>query len=263
MKNKEFQRRLVYDTLILLGVFTVILFMCRLWPLILLCILGLFAAMIRLLFLSRKETVIIQSVPQEPAKAETEKDLQQLAFELAIRRITERVTDDFPQARWVWKSQHAKEDILSGRDTAILLNQAGGYREAIVHIQNLQVAGITYGTSPEPEQEAPEVPEPDEEPVSNPDSQAAEAEPVASAPRVDYELLACEWVELHVMELNSRCNECIANGDSELAIPASELPDPQCWEYICRELVSSGIKECYPTDEGIKINLKQKNCRKE
>ena len=97
MKNKEFQRRLVYDTLILLGVFTVILFMCRLWPLILLCILGLFAAMIRLLFLSRKETVIIQSVPQEPAKAETEKDLQQLAFELAIRRITERVTDDFPQ----------------------------------------------------------------------------------------------------------------------------------------------------------------------
>ena len=79
MKNKEFQRRLVYDTLILLGVFTVILFMCRLWPLILLCILGLFAAMIRLLFLSRKETVIIQSVPQEPAKAETEKDLQQLA----------------------------------------------------------------------------------------------------------------------------------------------------------------------------------------
>lgn len=174
MKNKEFQRRLVYDTLILLGVFTVILFMCRLWPLILLCILGLFAAMIRLLFLSRKETVIIQSVPQEPAKAETEKDLQQLAFELAIRRITERVTGDFPQARWVWKSQHAKEDILSGRDTAILLNQAGGYREAIVHIQNLQVAGITYGTSPEPEQEAPEVPEPDEEPVSNPDSQAAE-----------------------------------------------------------------------------------------
>lgn len=199
MKNKEFQRRLVYDTLILLGVFTVILFMCRLWPLILLCILGLFAAMIRLLFLSRKETVIIQSVPQEPAKAETEKDLQQLAFELAIRRITERVTDDFPQARWVWKSQHAKEDILSGRDTAILLNQAGGYREAIVHIQNLQVAGITYGTSPEPEQEAPEVPEPDEEPVSNPDSHAAEAEPVASAPRVDYELLACEWVELHVI----------------------------------------------------------------
>ena len=76
MKNKEFQRRLVYDTLILLGVFTVILFMCRLWPLILLCILGLFAAMIRLLFLSRKETGIIQSVPQEPAKAETEKDLQ-------------------------------------------------------------------------------------------------------------------------------------------------------------------------------------------
>lgn len=113
MKNKEFQRRLVYDTLILLGVFTVILFMCRLWPLILLCILGLFAAMIRLLFLSRKETVIIQSVPQEPAKAETEKDLQQLAFELAIRRITERVTDDFPQARWVWKSQHAKEDTSS------------------------------------------------------------------------------------------------------------------------------------------------------
>ena len=40
MKTRN-SARLVYDTLILLGVFTVILFMCRLWPLILLCILGL------------------------------------------------------------------------------------------------------------------------------------------------------------------------------------------------------------------------------
>ena len=149
MKNKEFQRRLVYDTLILLGVFTVILFMCRLWPLLLLCILGpLCGDDSPLVFVTQRNGDHSIRTPGT-RKGRNRKRSQQLAFELAIRRITERVTDDFPQARWVWKSQHAKEDILSGRDTAILLNQAGGYREAIVHIQNLQVAGITYGTSPD------------------------------------------------------------------------------------------------------------------
>ena len=265
MKNKEFQRRLVYDTLILLGVLTLILFMCRIWPLILLCILGIFVGMIRLLFLSRKEVVVIQPIPKSSVTMETERDLQQYAFALAIRRITELVANDFPDARWVWKSQYAKEDIRSGRDTSILLNHAGGYREAVVHIQNLIVTGITYGSSHDTEQEPnpTTVTQPVVEQVQNQDT----TEPVpGKEPKpetVNYELLAYEWVELHVLDLNSRCNECVAEGASELVIPAAELPETESWDCICRELKRTGIEECETIDEGIKINIKQMNCRKE
>ena len=255
MKNKEFQRRLAYDALILLGVFVVILFMCRIWPLILLCILGIFVAMIRLLFLSRKEVVVIQPTPQEPVKVETERDLQMLAFELAIRRITELVSNDYPEARWVWKSNYAKDDIQSGRDTSILLNRAGGYREAVVHVQNLVVTGITYSTCPDITPEPPIDPQPVED-----------TEPIQDIPAtvpVNYERLAFEWVEAFILELNNRCNECIAEGASELIVPAAELPVPESWECICQELKVNGIEECEPTDEGIKINITQRNCRKE
>lgn len=262
MKNKEFQRRMTYDVLILLGMFTLVMFMCRLWPIILLCILGAFGAMIRLLFLSRKEAVVIQPASEGPIKRETKRDFQQLAFELAIRRITELVSADYPQARWVWKSAQAKEDLQSSRDLPILLNHAGGYREATVHIQNLQVTGISYFTSAQTRQE--------QQSNSSSEETSAELEHSENEPEaetepmpVNYELLAFEWVDAHVLELNGRCNECIANGETELILSADDLPDSKSWENICTELKRNGISACEPIQQGIKIYFKQKNCRKE
>lgn len=262
MKNKEFQRRLTYDVLILLGMFTLVMFMCRLWPIILLCILGAFGAMIRLLFLSRKGVVVIPPTPEGPVKRETERDLQQLAFELATRRITELVCADHPQARWVWKSTQAKEELQCGRDLSILLNHAGGYREATVHIQNLQVTGISYCTAAQAKQEPQSTPSSEEtaaEPEHSENEPEAETEPVP----VNYELLAFEWVDAHVLELNGRCNECLANGETELILSADDLPDSKSWENICAELKRNGISACEPIQQGIKIYFKQKNCRKE
>lgn len=258
MKNKEFQRRLTYDTLVLLGVFTLILFLCRIWPLILLCILGIFVAMIRLLFLSRKEVAMIQAVPEPQPKPRTEGDLQRLALELAIRRITTLVSEAYPQARWVWKSAHAKEDIQSGRDVVILLNRAGGYREAVVHIQNLQVSGITYRTGAETETKGAEA-----EPQDQESKSATKDAKTSSEQPVNYELLAFEWVDAHVLELNTRCNEGIANGEEELLLAAAELPERPSWSNVCEELKRNGIHKCEPTSEGIIIHITQKNCRKE
>ena len=52
MTKKEWQRRMVYEALVILGMLALLLFVCRLWPILLLVILGIFAAALRLVFLS-------------------------------------------------------------------------------------------------------------------------------------------------------------------------------------------------------------------
>ena len=52
MTNKDWQRHMAYEALVMLGALALLLFMCRLWPILLLVILGIFVAMLRLLFLS-------------------------------------------------------------------------------------------------------------------------------------------------------------------------------------------------------------------
>ena len=52
MNKKEWKRRMAYEALILLGLLALLLFITRLWPILLLVILGIFVAALRLLFLS-------------------------------------------------------------------------------------------------------------------------------------------------------------------------------------------------------------------
>ena len=54
MKDKEFKRHMAYEALVILGLLALLLFITRLWPILLLVILGIFIATLRLLFLSCK-----------------------------------------------------------------------------------------------------------------------------------------------------------------------------------------------------------------
>ena len=47
-------------------------------------------------------------------------------------QITRQVREEYPNARWVWKTPQAREKLRRGEEAAILLNRAGGYREASV-----------------------------------------------------------------------------------------------------------------------------------
>lgn len=68
MNRKEHKRHMAYEALILLGMLALLTFICRLWPILLLIILGIFVAVIRLLFLSSKtvEPIEVQTTVQEP-----------------------------------------------------------------------------------------------------------------------------------------------------------------------------------------------------
>ena len=251
MNKKDQKRHMAYEALVLLGMLALLTFICRLWPILLLIILGIFAAVIRLLFLSSRKIEVIAPFPllPEPVKEATEKDVQVLAYSVILRRVTELVLSEYPEARWVWEAPNAEKLIRENQEVFILLNRSGGYRRAKVVIRNLQVVGIDYNPQTEEEEATLEpennVPDSDEEPeVQN------------------YELLAFEWADAHIFELNARCNEAIGENLSELILLAEELPVRESWADICRELIRAGLTDVQCVSEGIKINLTQSNAER-
>ena len=251
MNKKDQKRHMAYEALVLLGMLVLLTFICRLWPILLLIILGIFAAVIRLLFLSSRKIEVIAPFPllPEPVKEATEKDVQVLAYSVILRRVTELVLSEYPEARWVWEAPNAEKLIRENQEVFILLNRAGGYRRAKVVIRNLQVVGIDYNPQTEEEEATLEpehnVPDSDEEPeVQN------------------YELLAFEWADAHIFELNARCNEAIGENLSELILLEEELPVRESWADICRELIRAGLEDVQCVPEGIKINLTQSNAER-
>lgn len=250
MQNKEFKRRIAYEVLTILGTLALLLFVCRLWPILLLVILGIFIAALRLLFLSVKKVEKIPPLLPAVRAEPTEQDIQAMTFGTVQQRVTELVAADFPDARWVWKTPNAKHNLASGNEVRILLNRAGGYREAIVVVRGFQVCGLSYVHA-----EETDAPEPEDEETETADGTAEY--PQKSAPPENYEYLAFEWVDAHVMELNGRCNESIAQGLSLLEIPAAELPAHESWPDICRELERNGMENCCCTENGITIDFTQ------
>ena len=137
--KKDWKRHIAYEVLVILVMLTVLMFICRLWPIIFLLIIGIFITALRLLFLSPKRVEVVEPLPlpalPEP-KEPTEKDVRDIAYSVILRRITELVTASYPEARWVWEAPNTRQLIELGEDVFILLNRAGGFRRAHVVIQN-------------------------------------------------------------------------------------------------------------------------------
>lgn len=249
MNNKEKQPRFIHEALVTMGVLVLLCLICRLWPLLLLAILGILIAAVRMVFLSSKRVEAVEPMPmaeQEPIQVPTEADVRALAYSVILRRVTELIVSEYPEARWVWEAPNAKGMFDAGGDLFVLLNRAGGYRRAKVHIKNLQVLGIEYETASvqdnsEPEPEETELPGETELPEEN----------------ENYQLIAFEWAEAHIFELNARCNEAIGQSLTELLVHADELPVKESWEDICDELGRAGLEEVQCVPEGIRINLTQ------
>lgn len=243
MNNKEKQTRFVHEALVIMGVLVLLCLICRLWSILIFVILGVIIAAIRMVFLSAKKVEIVELMPiSQPNPIPTEADVKALAYSVMLRRITELITAEYPEARWVWEAPNAKDLFGTGGDLFVLLNRAGGYRRAKVNIQNLQVLGIEYETASAPDNSQPE---------------AEETELPEENEKESYQLIAFEWADAHIFELNARCNEAIGQNLLELLIYADELPVRESWEDICDELGRTGLQDVHCVHEGIKINLTQ------
>lgn len=263
MKDKEFKRHMAYEALVLLGMLALLLFITRLWPILLLVILGIFIATLRLLFLSCTKVEPLQPVlalpePQKP-KTPQEQDVQQMGYWVIQNRITQILAARFPDSRWVWENPRAREDILQGNKVYILLNRAGGYRRGLVVIQNLQVMDILFETDnnqkQDPAKAHPAENQSGEEPEKK-DIDQSDPDDEEEIPE-DFGLMAFEWVNAHVMELNERVNEAFACLKPSILIPAQELPIEDSWPDICKELERNDLPGASCQNDGIIIEFER------
>ena len=255
MNDKNRQRHMAYEALVILAQLALLTYITRLWPILLLIILGIFIATLHLLFLSTKKVEPIKPLPAlpPPARLPTEMDMQSMAYCLIQRQITQILEGKYPGVRWIWENPRAKEDILAGNPVYVLLNKAGGYRRGHVIIRQLQVLDIVF--EEEKSKKAPPVPNPTPAPSPVP-AVPLEEEDDEPMPE-NFGLIAFNWVEAHVMELNDRCNEAIAEGLSEYLIPADELPVTESWEEVCKVLIRNDFHGAQCCDEGIIIEFEQ------
>ncbi len=267
MTKKEWQRHMAYEALVILGMLALLLFVCRLWPILLLVILGIFAAALRLVFLSSPKVQPIQpeqptSVAPAPQQAVTNREAVDMedahSFGELQTQITRWVRQEYPNARWVWKYPDAKARFQRGEELVILLNRAGGYREAVIHLQGKRLFEIQYLCAPA---EKPQLEEPASSQKEQPTLEEAASQPEPSQPE-DYSLAAFEWVESHLEELNTLCNECIAQNQDFLLLTGGDLPEPAAWPALCQELLRNGLS-CHMEEEGVRIQIARGNRRKE
>lgn len=255
MNDKNNKRHMAYEALMLLGLLALLTYITRLWPILLLIILGIFVATLRLLFLASKEVEPTKPILTLPPAVipPIEQDMQSMAYGIIQRRISQILQSRFPDVRWIWESPRAREDIMAGNPVYVLLNRAGGYRRGRVVIQNLQVQDVVFEEQEAKKEPQAEAPTTDPEPV--PPIPASEND--EEAPPENFGLIAFQWVDAHVMELNDRCNEAAAEGLSEYLIPADELPVSESWEEICKELIRNELRGAQCCDEGIIIEFEQ------
>lgn len=239
MNRKNYKKHIAYELLVVLGMSAILLFICRLWPLLILALLGMLgaAAWLILANLNAEE-------PEKPCALLPSHE-QNEALGRIQAQISGMVREEHPNARWIWKTPNAKALVCSGEDASILLNRAGGYREAVVHMSNGEVESVEY-LLPQELQNAEAADEPEMD----------DSEPL------NYELVAFEWVDANVMALNERCNEGIAHGLDNILLEPAELPGRESWPEICRELERNDMDGCQCEDGGIRISLTGKRSRR-
>ena len=259
MRDKEKQRHYAHEALHILLLLALLLFITRLWPILLLVILGIFIAALRLLFLSSQKVepappVLALPQPQEP-QVHTEQDLESIAYQMIQRRISQILEAKYPDVRWIWENPRAKEDIMAGNKVYVILNRAGGYRRGLVVIRNLHVFDVVFDAVPEETPPANDPP-PSEPPTPSNPNPNEDPDDEDEIPE-DFGLIAFQWVEAHVMELNEQVNEAIGRKETSFLIPAADLPVKESWPDICKELARNDLSGATCHENGIQIEFEQ------
>lgn len=227
----------LFKAVIVLGIIAVVALVFRLW--------AIFFIALALFVGGRIWMHILKSKMPEPTEPKTRpvKTISRGTPEGICEQVSMWVNTEFPNAKWVWAQSDTLKHVALGEDVFIILNGAGGYRRARVCITENTVSGIEYMKAPAgaatgqtPIREDVETNSPEE-------------------PGENYELMAYEWVEAHINELNERLNEAIGCGEAEYLLKAQELPITECWESVCGELKRAGVSDAVCVQDGIKITI--------
>ncbi len=263
MNNNDFKKNLAYEVLVFLCLMMLFLFCTRIWVLFLIAILGALIAALRLLHRDYPKIIVVKPL-DTPPPAPTETNLYQQAYAIIQQRISKEVTLRFPEAKWQWLTPNAMMHIEREEPVFIILSNAGGYRKVAVIIRNLVFQGLVFENEGNPEPSTKECKPKDKKPQAEVmeiketlEETPPETDEMKEPETVNYEYLAFEWVDAHVLTLNNRSNEAIAEGKSTFLIPTEELPDVESWPDICQQLIKNGFSDAVVEENGILVNLEQ------
>ena len=233
----DYQKR-TRDIAIILGVSCLVLYMFRLWPLVLAVLLVGGGVLLKRVLFPKNVVQEKQETMQQPIPTiYDDQEVLDKKYELAIEKISCLVAKEYPNAKWIWESANWKEFFQKDEEVYIRLNKDGDYKRARIAIQDGFVTTMEILIEEQPIEEAPK--------------------PISASSQDESVRIAFEWVEEHLLELNERCNEIIGQGKNELMLSASELPEEKCWENICKELIKAGLEQInILPGEGIQILLK-------
>ena len=240
MRKRSCKKENAHEAVIIWGVITGVSLLLRMWLLFFISL-----TVFIVLYIKNKNKKVQEAtndVTNNINVIESRND-EEDSYIVILKKVTELVHLDYPQAKWIWKNPNAKKSIQLGEEVFIILNQAAGYKQAKVIIENNQVCGLDFTIQQNCNTDS------DNNVISE------DAEPNTGVVAENYELLAYEWVQDNIMLLNERLNESVGQGKTELFLASEELPVKESWENIVLELEKEGIKdvECIP--EGIKIKL--------
>ncbi len=235
MQNNK-KKGVLQDIGIVVGIVALLLFMFRLWPLLIIALPVWLGIVIYRSFTAHKRANM-NVAPTQTETVSTPQVQDRDWYSTLIADITEYIQAEYPDVRWIWQYQNSKQRIEKGEEIIILLNKAGGYRKARVQVRNYWLESIEYLIAPQPQQSQERVEEMQEIPVN-------------------YSLLACEWVEERTDWLNERCNEAIGQGRTEVILTEKDLPsEKESWADVCAELITMGFSGAEQIPEGIKITV--------
>ena len=111
------KKHLLNDIVVVIMLLAALLSIVRLWPLLLLLLIGLIAYALWVLFHVARHPVKTElaPLPMLPAPV-TEQSLLSAAFGLLQRKITEQVVIRYPDARWVWGASNTFDQFAAGQD---------------------------------------------------------------------------------------------------------------------------------------------------
>ena len=256
MNNIERKRRLTHEVLVVLAIAALMSFITRLWPILLLIMACMPICALRLLYLKFKTVeVIVPISASEPPPPETEASITQKAFGLLQRRITEHLEARHPGARWIWGVPDAVERFLDDGQLTILLKNAAGYNKAHVVVNGMLFNGLKYVSLEDDTAESRDVPADSERSADM--SELYYADVNFDGMAVNYSRLAFDWVDANMVGINAKYNEAIAGNETEMLIPATDLPHPDSWPAVCDELKHNGFDLADFCEDGIKVNITQ------
>lgn len=221
--------------IITLGIISLIAVVFRIWSVFFIAVVLLIGAVII------KRILSVKTSQPSTRTVSSVSDPEEAPYGIEAQ-VSEQLRTEFPNAKWVWAQSDTKRRIENGDDVYVILNGAGGYRRVKIGISDGVVTGITVCVPTVRDAATEDNPKTDD--------------PAESSVKENYELIAFEWVDAHILELNERINEAIGCDNLEVLIKSDELPVPESWECVCKELIRAGLKEVVCTDGGIKIILK-------